>query len=129
MSANDKQISGNHYKMGIEPWDAIIAWGLGYLDGNAVKYLSRWRKKGGVADLEKAKHYIEKLIENERLCGTHDSNRQGNAPDSQGKAERQPSGKPRFSHASDGGGEPFREVPASSRSEGYGQPTRLSDLI
>lgn len=129
MSANDKQISGNHYKMGIEPWDAIIAWGLGYLDGNAVKYLSRWRKKGGVADLEKAKHYIEKLIENERLCRTHDSNRQGDAPDSQREAQRQSLGKPRFSHASDGGGEPFRESPASIRSEGYGQPTRLSDII
>ena len=129
MSANDKQISGNHYKMDIEPWDAIIAWKLGYLDGNAVKYLSRWKKKGGVADLEKAKHYIEKLIENERLCRTHDSNRQGDAPDSQGEAKRESSGKPRFSHASDGGGEPFRESPASCRSEGYGQPTRLSDII
>lgn len=73
MSANDKQIAGKHYKMAIEPWDAIEAWGLSYLDGSAVKYLSRWRKKGGVMDLHKAKHFIEKLIEveNGRLLGTH----------------------------------------------------------
>jgi len=63
MSANDKQIGGNHYKTSIEPWDAILSWKLGYLDGSAVKYLSRWRKKGGVDDLRKAVHFIEKLIE------------------------------------------------------------------
>lgn len=129
MSANDKQISGDHYKMDIEPWDAIIAWGLGYLDGNAVKYLSRWRKKGGIADLEKAKHYIEKLIENERLRRTHDHGRQDHESHPQGEAQRQSSGKPRFSHASDGGGEPFRAVPTTSRLDCYGQPTRLSDII
>jgi hypothetical protein len=63
MTANNKQIGGNHYKTPIEPWDAIVAWELGYLDGSAVKYLSRWRKKGGVDDLRKAAHFIEKLIE------------------------------------------------------------------
>jgi hypothetical protein len=36
---------------------------MGYLEGNATKYVSRWRKKGGVADLEKALHYIDKLLE------------------------------------------------------------------
>jgi len=63
MNANNKQIGGNHYKTAIEPWDAILSWDLGYLDGSAVKYLSRWRKKGGVDDLRKAVHFIEKLIE------------------------------------------------------------------
>jgi hypothetical protein len=64
MSANDIQHGGSHYKdLPYETWDVIHAWGLGYFDGNAVKYLSRWRKKGGVQDLHKAKHYIEKLIE------------------------------------------------------------------
>jgi len=63
MSANDKQVGGNHYKTSIEPWDAIVSWNLGYLDGSAVKYLARWRKKGGVDDLRKAIHFIEKLIE------------------------------------------------------------------
>ena len=62
--ANDTQVAGNHYKQfQIEPWDAIVDWGLGYLDGNAVKYLSRWRHKNGIEDLKKARHYIDKLIE------------------------------------------------------------------
>lgn len=63
MTANNKQIQGSHYQAPIQPWDAIVAWELGFLDGSAVKYLSRWRKKGGVDDLRKAAHFIEKLIE------------------------------------------------------------------
>lgn len=63
--ANDIQIGGEHYKQfkGIEPWDAITAWGLGYLDGAAVKYISRWQHKGGIQDLQKAVHYLQKAIE------------------------------------------------------------------
>ena len=60
---NDKQIGGTHYKTSIQPWDAILDWELGFLDGCAVKYLARWRKKGGLDDLRKAVHFIEKLIE------------------------------------------------------------------
>lgn len=67
MSANDKQVAGTHYKTSIEPWDAILSWGLGYLDGNVVKYMSRWHKKGGLDDLYKAQHYLEKLIEQQRI--------------------------------------------------------------
>lgn len=64
MSANDKQVGGNHYATkGIQPWDAIVDWQLGFLDGNVVKYMARWHSKGGVADLQKAMHYLEKLIE------------------------------------------------------------------
>ena len=64
--ANSRQIGGSHYKQfTYETWDVIIDWGLGYLDGNAVKYLSRWRHKGGIEDLKKARHYIDKLIETE----------------------------------------------------------------
>lgn len=71
MAANDVQHGGSHYKdLKYETWDIIHAWGLGYFDGNAVKYLSRWRKKGGVQDLMKAKHYIEKLIELETTDGS-----------------------------------------------------------
>jgi hypothetical protein len=33
------------------------------MEGNVIKYVSRWRKKNGIADLEKAKHYIDLLIE------------------------------------------------------------------
>lgn len=66
-SANAVQVGGDHYKTkAIQPWDYISANGLGYFEGNIVKYVSRWRDKGGVADLEKAAHYLQKLIEQER---------------------------------------------------------------
>ena len=64
MSANGDQIGGNHYKKhAIQPWDYIIANNLGYLEGNIVKYISRWRDKGGVEDIRKVIHYAQKLIE------------------------------------------------------------------
>lgn len=63
-SANETQIGGNHYKdKTIQPWDFIAANELGYFEGNIVKYVSRWRDKGGMVDLKKAKHYLDKLIE------------------------------------------------------------------
>ncbi len=63
-TVNNVQIGGNHYKgKHIQPWDYIIANNLGYLEGNVVKYVSRWKDKNGVEDLLKAKHYLEKLIE------------------------------------------------------------------
>ena len=64
MSANDSQIGGSHYKgKAIQPWDYIVANNLGYLEGNIVKYVSRWREKGGIDDLRKVLHYTQKLIE------------------------------------------------------------------
>lgn len=64
MSANKHQIGGSHYKgKEIEPWDYIIANNIPFMEGNAIKYLTRWRSKGGVDDLLKARHYIDKLIE------------------------------------------------------------------
>jgi hypothetical protein len=64
MAANDIQHGGTHYKdKRIQPWDYIVANNIGFLDGNAIKYLTRWRERGGVEDLRKAIHYIEKLIE------------------------------------------------------------------
>jgi hypothetical protein len=63
-NANDVQVAGTHYKdKAIQPWDYIIANELGYLEGNIVKYVSRWRDKGGLDDLKKAQHYLAKLIE------------------------------------------------------------------
>jgi hypothetical protein len=63
-SSLEKQVAGNHYKdLPIQPVEYIYANALGYFEGNVVKYVSRWRKKNGIADLEKAKHYIELLIE------------------------------------------------------------------
>jgi hypothetical protein len=62
--ANDTQIGGDHYKeKSIQPWDFIAANQLGYFEGNIVKYVSRWKDKGGLNDLKKARHYLDKLIE------------------------------------------------------------------
>lgn len=64
MSALDKQESGNHYKdKGIQPIVYIHANDLGFCEGNVVKYVTRWREKGGEADLRKAIHYLELLIQ------------------------------------------------------------------
>lgn len=63
MSANDKQVDGEHYQLEIQPWDYITLNRLGYLEGNIIKYVTRHKEKNGVKDLLKAKHYIDKLIE------------------------------------------------------------------
>jgi hypothetical protein len=64
MSANDKQIAGNHYKKnGIQPWDYVVANNIGYLEGSAIKYITRWKDKNGIDDIRKAIHFLEKLIE------------------------------------------------------------------
>ena len=64
MSANDIQCGGTHYRdKPIQPWDYITANNIGYLEGNVIKYVSRWRDKGGIEDLRKAQHYLAKLIE------------------------------------------------------------------
>ena len=64
MSAKDYQIGGSHYKnKGIQPIEYIMSNGLGFCEGNVIKYVSRWRDKNGLDDLLKAKHYLEFLIE------------------------------------------------------------------
>lgn len=65
-----KQVGGSHYKdKAIQPIEYIHANKLGFCEGNVVKYVTRWKDKNGIADLEKAKHYIELLIELEGKCG------------------------------------------------------------
>lgn len=60
----DIQIAGDHYKkLKIQPVEYIHANKIPFMEGSAIKYLTRWRDKGGVADLEKAKHFIDLLIE------------------------------------------------------------------
>lgn len=66
MSATDTQVGGTHYKsLAIQPVEYIHANSIGYFEGNVIKYVTRWKAKGGIKDLEKAKHYIELLIEME----------------------------------------------------------------
>lgn len=80
MNANDNQVGGTHYKsQPIQAWDYIITNNLGFLEGNIIKYISRWKNKDGIKDLLKARHYLDKLIEienakqNQRLRTTNDS--------------------------------------------------------
>jgi uncharacterized protein (UPF0264 family) len=64
LNALDVQVAGSHYKKhGIQPVEYIHTNKIGYFEGNVIKYVTRWRDKGGIADLEKAKHYIDLLIE------------------------------------------------------------------
>lgn len=69
MSANETQIGGTHYTdMPIQPWDFMQSCMSaeqfsGYLLGNVIKYAARHQAKGGVEDLRKARHYLDKLIE------------------------------------------------------------------
>jgi len=63
--ASAKQVGGNHYaKLAIQPERFIYENGIGFHEGNAIKYLVRWREKGGVQDLDKAIHFIELLKAN-----------------------------------------------------------------
>lgn len=68
------QIGGTHYTdKALQPWDAMQAWMSpeafeGFLLGSAIAYLARYHTvdvpgKGGVLDIAKAKHYLEKLLE------------------------------------------------------------------
>jgi hypothetical protein len=63
-SALNTQVGGSHYRdKGIQPIIYIHANNLGFCEANVVKYVTRWRDKNGVADLKKAIHYLELLIE------------------------------------------------------------------
>lgn len=65
--ANERQVGGDHYKTeGLQHWDIVHMFGLDYFQGQITKYLFRWRKKNGLEDLEKARHYLDKYIELER---------------------------------------------------------------
>ena len=67
MSALQTQVAGNHYKsLKIQPIEYIHANGISFAEGSVIKYVSRWRDKGGIKDLEKARHFLDLLIELEQ---------------------------------------------------------------
>ena len=64
MKSYKKQVGGSHYKKyKIQPVEFIIKNNIGFVEGNIIKYVLRFKEKGGVQDLLKAKHYIELLID------------------------------------------------------------------
>ena len=63
-NALSKQEGGNHYKgYSIQPIEYIHANNIPFAEGSVIKYVTRWRDKNGVADLKKAIHFLELLIE------------------------------------------------------------------
>ena len=60
----DTQVGGDHYKSkGIQPVEYCMANGIGFMEGSVIKYVTRWKEKGGVEDLKKARHFLDMLIE------------------------------------------------------------------
>lgn len=93
MSALDVQVGGDHYKkLKIQPMEYSMENKLDPCQHTAIKYITRFRDKGGIADLEKAKHVIDMLIEFERKnhaeikqAGTEDESRVQPTPRRDGK--------------------------------------------
>ena len=66
LSALDEQVGGGHYKkLKIQPFDYVHGNGIPYPEGSIIYYVTRWRDKGGVEDLKKARHTLDMLIEAE----------------------------------------------------------------
>jgi hypothetical protein len=63
LPANSMQVGGSHYQKPIQHWDFVAGHDYGYLAGQVTKYLFRWRDKNGLQDVQKAAHFLQKLIE------------------------------------------------------------------
>lgn len=66
MKANEIQVGGEHYRSSFQHWDFVQMLQISYLPAQIDKYLTRWRKKNGLQDLEKAGHFLDKFIEVEK---------------------------------------------------------------
>jgi hypothetical protein len=65
-SALDIQIGGDHYKKyKVQPAEYAMVNGLDYQQGTIISYITRWKDKGGVQDLKKARHHLDMYIEHE----------------------------------------------------------------
>jgi phage gp16-like protein len=70
-AANERQVGGDHYRVPIQHWDYAAAHDFDYFQGQVTKYVTRWKKKGGIQDLEKARHFLDKYIELEKAKNQH----------------------------------------------------------
>lgn len=58
------QIGGTHYKhMIIQPVEYIHLNSIPFIEGCVIKYVTRWKEKGGLEDIKKARHFLDILIE------------------------------------------------------------------
>jgi len=55
----------SHYTKGIETMDYINSWDMSFMEGNIIKYVTRYKYKNGLEDLKKAHEYLTRLIEKE----------------------------------------------------------------
>ena len=63
-SALDEQVGGDHYKkLGVQPVELIRDINANFFQGNVIKYITRYKDKNGIKDLEKARHYLELMRE------------------------------------------------------------------
>ena len=69
--ASIKQVGGSHYKkFPIQPAYFCYINNIPYIEATVIKYISRWRDKNGIEDLDKAIHFIELLKEYENATNT-----------------------------------------------------------
>ncbi len=64
--ANSRQVGGDHYnkrKGAVQHWDIVVQHDLDYFQAQILRYVMRHKDKGGVQDLEKARHFLDKYIE------------------------------------------------------------------
>jgi hypothetical protein len=63
VSANERQVGGDHYKSELQHWDFVEDFEVPYLEAQVLRYVTRAYRKNGVEDLEKAVHTVEKLMD------------------------------------------------------------------
>lgn len=97
MNPLDTQVDGDHYKTKtIQPVEYVHANNLGYCEGNVVKYITRWKNKNGILDLQKARHYIDLLIQLETKKQETERNEAQSAPVAEEKSYKERNGSDLF---------------------------------
>ena len=69
MLSDDNINHPQHYNVGIETTEYINSWGMDFVEGNIVKYVTRYKYKEGIEDLKKAQWYLQNLIAREENNG------------------------------------------------------------
>tara|TARA_R100001079_G_scaffold68993_1_gene36233 strand:- start:13 stop:213 length:201 start_codon:yes stop_codon:yes gene_type:complete len=63
---SEDKINPPYYKKGIETTDYIVSHDMNYVEGNIIKYVTRYKEKNGLQDLLKAEWYLNRLIKETR---------------------------------------------------------------
>ena len=74
--AEIEKINPDYYTKGIDTVDYIISHSMDYIEGNLVKYVTRYKFKNGLEDLLKARWYLDRLIEDYNEKGEKDEARE-----------------------------------------------------